>query len=446
MLLKKSFISTCTILMLIPLISTNATEATLKAASLPEPLTLDVALSLIEQQHPDLRYIEAGLKNAQSNLQQTLSNNDLNISVKADVRWIEPSVLSTNQKQEDHRLGLYVNKTLYDFGRSSAQVDVASQQIINKSLQYINAQQRQYINVMKRYFDVVLADLQFYRYNEEMAVAYIQFDRIQIRKKLGQYTETDVAEKDLEYKRIRRLRSHSQNQQRVTRSLLAQALNRPNSLPSTVEKPELDVISRKLPDIEELQKKVKENNPVLGALRAKLAAAKNNIRFAYASDNPTLTGGFEAFSYERETSASNKWQATITLDVPLWSGDRVDAAVAKAKAKVYKIKAELAQQELAAQQQVLELWLGIETLKIKYDEVVAGMDFTELSLDKSRALYELEVTSDLGYSMVRFSEAERKVVQTDFDIALAWAQLDALSGKLLNKLVEISIKNKEPLL
>ena len=132
--------------------------------------------------------------------------------------------------------------------------------------------------------------------------------------------------------------------------------------------------------------------------------------------------------------------------MPLWSGDRVDAAVAKAKAKVYKIKAELAQQELAAQQQVLELWLGIETLKIKYDEVVAGMDFTELSLDKSRALYELEVTSDLGYSMVRFSEAERKVVQTDFDIALAWAQLDALSGKLLNKLVEISIKNKEPLL
>jgi hypothetical protein len=35
--------------------------------------------------------------------------------------------------------------------------------------------------------------------------------------------------------------------------------------------------------------------------------------------------------------------------------------------------------------------------------------------------------------MVKFSEAERKVVQTNFDIALAWAQLDALSGNLLNK-------------
>ena len=53
-------------------------------------------------------------------------------------------------------------------------------------------------------------------------------------------------------------------------------------------------------------------------------------------------------------------------------------------------------------------------------------------LDKNRALYELEVQSDLGYSMVRFSEAERKVVQTGFNIALSWAQLDGLSGTLLN--------------
>ena len=71
-------------------------------------------------------------------------------------------------------------------------------------------------------------------------------------------------------------------------------------------------------------------------------------------------------------------------------------------------------------------------LKIKHEEMQVAMDFTELSLDKSRALYELEVTSDLGYSMVKFSEAERQLVQTNFEIALAWAQLDALSGKLLD--------------
>lgn len=410
-----------------------------KSESLPEPLTLDLALNLIDQQHPDLRYIEADLKTSQSNLQQALSGNDLSVSLKAGAHWIEPSALATNQSNEDHRVGIFVNKTLYDFGRSSAQIDRAEQHVISQDLLFLNAKQNQYLAVMKRYFEVVLADLQFYRYNEEMAVAYIQFDRTQIRAKLGQHTEVDVAEKQAEYQRIRRLRTYSQNQQRVTRSLLAHALNKPDNLPATVAKPELDAVSRKLPDIEGLQKAAKENNPVLRALRAQLDAAKNNIEIARSGSNPLLSGGFEAFEYKRELGSSDQWRANITLDVPLWSGGRVDAAVAKAKAEVYKIEAQVARQELAIQQQVLELWLGIETLKIKYDEVTAAMDFTELSLDKSRALYELEVTSDLGYSMVRFSEAERKVVQTNFDIALAWAQLDALSGKLLNK---ISTNNK----
>jgi outer membrane protein TolC len=198
-----------------------------------------------------------------------------------------------------------------------------------------------------------------------------------------------------------------------------------------VAKPELDVVSRKLPEVELLQKEVSENNPLLSALRSKLSAAKNSVEYARSSDNPVLSAGVNAYEYERETSSSNKWEASITLDIPLWSGERVDAAVAKAKAESYKIEAQLAQQEQVIQQRVLELWLNLETLKIKHEEMQVSMNFTELSLDRSRALYELEVTTDLGYSMVKFSEAERKLVQTNFEIALAWAQLDALSGKLL---------------
>ena len=419
------------LLLVFPLTAIYADET--KTDLLPEPLTLDIALNLIDQQHPDLRFVHAGLQTSRSNLQQILSTNDLNINLQATARWIDPSDVSINQTKEDHRLGLSANKTLYDFGRSASQIDAATNQVLSQDLKYLNARQHQHLIVMQRYFDVVLADLQFYRYNEEMAVAFIQFDRIQVRHKLGQHTEVEVAEKEVEYNRVRRLRTYSQNQQRVTRSLLAQALNRPNHLPATVAKPEVDVSPRKLPDIDETQKIVRENNPVLKALRAKLIAAKNNIHFARAGDNPVLTGGIETFAYDRETSSSDKWRAQITLDIPLWSGSRVDAAVAKAKSDVYKIEAELAQQELLLEQQVLELLLGLETLKAKHDEVLSAMNFTELSLDESRALYELEVKSDLGLSMVKFSEAERNVVKTSFDIALAWAQLDALSGTLLNK-------------
>ncbi len=438
MLLKLHYISTGILLLLYPITSIYSAELNSKSASLPEPLTLELALQFIDRQHPDLRYADAELKSFQSGLQQAKSGNDLSVSLQANARLIEPATVATNPKNEDHRLGLFVDKTLYDFGRSSSKIAAAKQQVISQNLQVINTQQHHYINVMKRYFDVVLADLQFYRYNEEMAVAYIRFDRIQTRQKLGQHTDIEVAEKEVEYQRIRRLRTHSQNQQRITRSLLAQALNKPDSLPENVARPELDIVSRKLPDIDKLQKMVRKNNPVLGALRARLLAAKSNVNFSRSGNSPVLSGGFEAYTYSREIGSSDKWRANLTLDIPLWSGDRVDADVAKAKAEVYKIKAQLEQQELLAKQQVLELWLGIETLKIKYDEAIAGMNFFELALDKSRALYELEVQSDLGYSMVNFSAAEREVVKTNFDIALAWAQLDALSGKLLDKNYKIS--------
>ena len=429
-LIRSSFVLT---ILLLPSVSIAAEVAKTVPVELPEPLTLDLALSLIDQQHPDLRYANADLQYANSILQEKSSTNSLSVNLRAESKWMGPSAIAMNQSTKEQRLVLDVNKTLYDFGRLSAQVDEASQQILSQNLLYINARQRQYINVIQRYFNVVLADLQFYRYNEEMAVAYIEFDRTQIREKLGQRTELHVAEKNAAYQRIRRLRTQSQNQQRVTRSLLAQALNKPGSLPTTVSRPELNIISRKLPDIEVIQKKVKENNPILTALRAELAAAREKINYAYASDNPLLTGRVEAFKYAQPSNTANDWEANITLDIPLWSGRQVDAAVAKAKAEVYKIEAQLAQQELAAQQQVLELWLGIETLKIQYDEVLAAMNFSELSLDKNRALYELEVQADLGYAMVKFSAAEREVVKTNFDMALAWAELDALSGTLLNK-------------
>ena len=434
--LIKHLIPASLMLLMLPITSTYTAEQNL--GLLPEPLTLDLALSLIDQQHPNLRIANADLKFSNSSLQQALSTNDLIISIKADARWIEPSALASNQSNEDHRAGLFINKTLYDFGRRSSQVDAESQNLLSQDLQYLNARQQQHLTVMKRYFDVVLADLLFYRYNEEMAVSYIRFDRIQIRAKLGQFTEVDVAKKEMEYQRIRRLRTQSENQQRVTRSLLAQSLNKPNDLPATVTKPDIQALSRKLPDIDELQVIVKKNNPMLRALRAKLLAAKNNVKFAHASDNPTLTGGVEAFGYTREIGSSDKWRAQVTLDVPLWTGDKTDAAVAKAMSAVYKIEAQLSQQEFLVQQQVLEIVLGLQTLKVKYDEVLSGMNFSELALDKNRALYELEVQSDLGYSMVDFSSAERKVVQTGFNIALAWAQLDALSGTLLNKMNKIS--------
>ncbi len=55
-------------------------------------------------------------------------------------------------------------------------------------------------------------------------------------------------------------------------------------------------------------------------------------------------------------------------------------------------------------------------------------NYRDLYLDRSRALYELEVRTDLGDAMARSTEAQWLAAQADYRLLLAWARLDALTG------------------
>ena len=50
-------------------------------------------------------------------------------------------------------------------------------------------------------------------------------------------------------------------------------------------------------------------------------------------------------------------------------------------------------------------------------------------LDRSRALYQLEVKTDFGDAMTRSHEAHLDQIKNKFSIALAWARIEALLGK-----------------
>jgi len=95
----------------------------------------------------------------------------------------------------------------------------------------------QRLEIMQRFFDVLLADLSYMRDNEAMAVAYIQFDRAENRRDLGQYSPLAVAELEAAYQVIRRRRAASDAARRVSRSLLAQAMGTPEDLPKDLVDP-----------------------------------------------------------------------------------------------------------------------------------------------------------------------------------------------------------------
>jgi outer membrane protein TolC len=400
-----------------------------KLGPLPEPLTLEFALAQVDIPSPKLQMSQADIDAALAKLQAADSSNNVRSWVEARLRYIQPPEVSPVQDHHDNRLGIFVTKKLYDFGRHDSRVTAARKSVEEQKLLYQDARRTRRIEIMQSYFDVVMADLQFYRYNEEMAVAYVDLDKLRERNKLGQVSDVKVLQQDSVYKKVRRLRVQSQNLQRLTRARLAYVLGRPGQLPDTVARPDsLSQLQRTLPEVEELQSLAMQNNRQLEALRIKLAAADARVKEAQAGDMPTLWGSAEASAYSVERAGYDPWRIALTMEIPLTDGGRTDAEVAEQRAEVYKLRAELEDATEQVKQQVLEQWLELDALRVQREAMQAQTDYQELNLDQSRTLYELEVTTDLGDSMVKVTEAEQEALQTDFNIALAWEKLDVLVG------------------
>lgn len=407
------------------------------ADALPEPLTLDYALSLVDAQHPDLLAAAADTDIARAQRDRAASAYGVNAGLNAEAMWIEPAERSFDQSQNDSSASLYLSKRLYDFGRTRANIAAADAQLNSQLLQYTDAQQQHQLTILERYLDVLRADLEFRVQDEVMAIAYVQMDRARDRQELGQVSDIERLAAETLYQEARSARYQAQAEQRTRRVRLAEALNRPGQLSSALAEPDLQIVGIEPPDLADLSSEVLQNNSHLQALRAGTEAAHERLQASRTLDRPIITGRAEANEYERHTGSSDPWSVGVQLEVPLYTGGRSSAERALARAELQRSKAELARAELALRQNVQSLWEEINVLRAGREEMRTRMDYRELYLDRSRALYEMEVRTDLGDAMIVSSQARQRQAELEYQLLLNWARLNALRGQPLFAAVSI---------
>jgi len=397
------------------------------AEALPEPLLYDYALGLVDEAHPVLLQAEEAINAAAADLDAANSRNALNVTLQGRLRWIDPPSTSTLQDHHDHRLGLSASKRLWDFGRAQNGVSAAEQDLESRAWGLVEARTRKRLEIMERYFDVLLADLEFARDEEAMAIAFIRSDRTRDRRELGQASDIDLLKAESEYQASRQKRYASKSRQRATRARLALALNRPQRLSSALVPPKLPEIEFKLPNLEKLQKLAQERNSTLVALGAQLEAARGRVASARAEYWPVVSAEAETAVYSREFGSNDRWRAGLVLEAPLYQGGRVGAQVAKQRALLQGLEAEYEEKRRQVQESVLEVWLELESLLVQKQERGAQAKYRELYLDRARAAYEMELRSDLGDAMVELTDSNLQTARNHYQIALAWARLKALT-------------------
>ena len=394
---------------------------------IPEPMTMAFAVSRADS-HPSLMASMADIELSKARELKVGSQNDLSITLNGRLQWIGPSEMASNQSHDDHKISLNARKILYDFGRNSTSSAVAQENVRATEWQLEYQRGLKILDIKRRYLDVLLADLDFAAENEAISIAFIRTNRLEQRSGFGEVSELDVLEAQSSYQLALLKRNTAELSQRSSRAMFAEVIGLPNKLSEDFEKPNLDGITAELPSLEELRTAAMENQLALKSVNLKIAALTKKLKASQLKGYPILAGFGEVADYSRTEGGSDNWKLGVELKVPLYQGDRMHALSAEVRAESAVLRAKLIEIQASVRQEVLTLWQNIRLLKLSLNQVELEMDSRDLYLDKARALYQMNVRSDLGDAMTRFSRTKYKQTKVAFNLLLAREKLRLLTG------------------
>lgn len=396
----------------------------------PDPLSLQQAIALIDEQHPVLLQDKLLLERARNTANEAREHNSLNVDLVGRMHWYEAGSSRFDVgDHDDHGLRLVVSKPLYDGGYSGSLAESAEQGRKAAKLRIAENRSLYTITVMQKFFDVILADIEASRDNENMAVRFVRFEDGQDRHELGKISDVELLALENEYQQARLHMVASRGRASSTRQALALALNRPGQQPSALTLPELDVHNRTLLEFGILVAKALKNNRQLAALDSELLSARAEVEVARAPYRPDVSAVIERSEYSRELGSHDKWRAGLQMTWPLFSGGQSDVAISKAQLKVNQILYQRRQLELDIRQKIGEMMEEFVLLEAQRQASDVFSSYRELYMDRSRVLYELEVKTDLGDAMIQISESQLRDVRQTFQMTLLLAQLNHLIGE-----------------
>jgi len=416
-------------LLLTVFIAVSFFSETAKGEALPNPLTLDQALSYATAGHPNLSLADAQLAHAVSRKLQVETINNIDAYIELAPYAAIPSI--NDDFINDSYARLSVTKTLYDFGYSASLEDSADEDITSQQLLAAATRNKQYIIIMQRYFNVILADLHFAAVDEEMTSLYVKYDKLLERHSLGMISDVVLLEAESIYREAADRRKASEKNQYSSRQRLAIALNKPEDIPADLIRPQLPQLKQTIPELGAILDQALVGNLTITALQHAVRADKAALEASKQEYGPTLLAGLELNKYERQLRGRNDASIGFNLRIPFANGSRTEAKAARFVSELSASQARYDQAKFALRQQLSDLITKLEILKFKRDSDEQRLDSRGLTLDRNRVRYELEMQTTLGNSMARYTEAEWQSAKNDFEVATIWARINTLTGKRL---------------
>jgi outer membrane protein TolC len=368
-----------------------------------------------------------------------LSRNRDILRIKREIMSLEDTYRAEKWDRFSPKVDLFADKDgftlfgsvlLLDFGNRLARIR-SSEINVNIKREILREFERQVkIKVVKLFMDLYLAEKLAEVKREEMAVAYVRFDRERERLREGLSDRVRVAEWESTYRRFRAQLMEAQRRYNETLYRIKRFLSIEVERPVEIDLS--DLLEFTFPEDKTLDpsyilKRI-ENNYLVKVKTLEIAYLESRAKEQRRIFYPELYALFTSFSPYRDLGKTRA-EANLVLRVPLFDG-RTSFYREKSfldLKRAVEIEREDTLERL--KERVLTLPYEWEELVAEYQDAVAFDRWAQENLDLSRSNYELELAFDLGYAMSTKTEAERRVMEAKFKIILFLMRVYDLMGE-----------------
>lgn len=284
--------------------------------------------------------------------------------------------------------------------------------------------------IMHKFFNVLLADLDYAVKNEKMTLAFLRFNRLREEMEMYEaHAEVDVLALETIYRERFHVREAAAMNQISSRRDLGQALGIPDYIPRDLAEPDVSgYVERPIPEYEDFLAEVSGSSFEIANAEMKLQSAKDALKATEKQYAPKLEAVIEAAAWEIEIGSRNSSSVGLQLRFPLTAGKTKSQALKLAGIDVERAQSELNVVKDDHRRRAFELWKKLKLLEVELAAAKVRSDFRDQYMDRSRALYELEEKSDLGNAQAELLFAYYEMRRIEFELALTWTEADMMKG------------------
>lgn len=284
-----------------------------------------------------------------------------------------------------------------------------------------------YIDLASAYYDLLLKQALFTHSKTELDLYDDQIKELVSRVKIGRSRSADLLN-------IRAARASSEARYQAAKSDLRTSRLALNNLTKTsdVDVREENPVDRPLDSVDAYLKS-SEQRPDLVAARKRRDAAEEDIAYYRGFHFPDLDVGANYYLHREGANPDSKWDATLTLTLPIFSGGLTQANVRNASSVLRETEVATGLLERTAQTEIRQLHQVLANSEKEMKALTEAVDLAEKAYEQTKKDYRYGLTTNLDLlETLRFlTEAKKSYDQAKYQHLVERIRLEIGAGRIV---------------